>query len=82
MAQKKMERRQRYFGLTKIRKGEKVAWISKHDKNGWSLGLALGKRTVWLTGIRFKDEDEINRALGDGTSLLLAHMKNDPEYTG
>lgn len=68
-------RPQRYFGITKVRENQKVCWISKHDKHGWSLGLSLGKRTVWLTGIRFKDTGEVNYTLN--TDTVFVHLKGE-----
>lgn len=66
----KKAKRVRYFGIVKLALGHKGCWISKHDKNGWSLGYAINKRTVWLTGLRFKTHQEISRVLGSGVVLV------------
>ena len=44
-------------------KGQKQAWLSKQDRNGWSLGLVIGKKTYWLTNFRFKTNEDVERAL-------------------
>lgn len=72
----KSERKKRYFGTVKVPRNAKFCWMSKHDKNGWSLGFALGKRTVWLTGLRFANRDEIERAMS--SNMVFVHLKNDP----
>lgn len=61
-------------GLYVFKGGEKSCWVSKEDKNGWSLGFALNKKTVWLTGLRFASPDEIKRVLD--MSLVFVHLKN------
>lgn len=72
--------KKRYFGITKIRRGQKLCWLSKQDKNGWSLGLALPSRTVWLTGIRFKTRQEVEVMLdGDIMGAVFVHLKGSEE---
>ena len=70
------KRRERYFGIVKLRKGIKFAWLSKQDKNGWSLGLALEKRTVWLRGLRFATKKEIARVV-DRTTIVYLQLKDN-----
>lgn len=55
-------KRVRYYGILKIKKGQKLAWVSKENKHGWSLGLAVEKRTVWLRNVRFASLEEVERA--------------------
>ena len=73
--EKKARRReQRLFGLKKIRKGEKLCWFSYENKNGWSLGLAFGKGTLWLRNVRFASKEEVERAISSST--VFAEMKH------
>lgn len=74
---KAKKNKKRYFGTVIIKRGAKMCWVSRHDKNGWSLGLAMGSRTQWLTGLRFKDTDEIKRVLS--LNIAFVHMKSDGE---
>jgi len=67
----------RYFGIVKIRTDEKFCWISKEDKNGWSLGFALNKRDVWLRGLRFSSRKEVERALK--SNIVFVHLKTSKE---
>lgn len=62
----------RYFGTTKVKTGAKVALVSSQNKNGWSLGIALGKRNVWLTGVRFASVEEVQRAVKSDIVFLAA----------
>lgn len=72
-----MSTKKRYYGITKIKQGQKFCWVSKEDKNGWSLGLALMKRTVWLTGLRFKSIDEVKRVVDtELTNTVFIHLKD------
>ncbi len=64
----------RYFGIVKLKKGEKHCWISKEDKNGWSLGFALNSRTIWIKGIRFVSRQEVLRAIS--SKIVFVHLKN------
>lgn len=67
-------KKQRYFGITKIRQGAKMCWLAKQDKNGWALGLALSKRNVWLTGLRFKTMEDLKAAID--SNIAFIHLKN------
>lgn len=69
--------KQRYFGIVKIKRGEKLCWIAKEFSNGWSLGLALNNRNVWLTGLRFADRKELER-VGE-SSVVFVHMRNSKD---
>lgn len=76
MAKKKIveapkEKRVRYYGMVKVKKGQKLAWVSKEDKNGWSLGLIVGGRTLWLRNLRFASPEEVERA---AKSLNIAFL--------
>lgn len=64
------EHTKRYYGLDKVRTGAKLAWVSQENKHGWSLGLAHGKRTVWLRNVRFASEKEVERALKSGVAFI------------
>lgn len=77
VAKKTRISKQRYFGLVKIKRGEKLCWVSRQDKNGWSMGLGLGSRTIWLTGIRLADVKEVDRVRE--CSAVFVHMKNSEE---
>ena len=70
--QKKTERRSRY-GMVKVRKGQKLAWLSKETKNGWSLGLAIGERNYWLKNVQLASRDEVKRAVG--SAVIFVHKK-------
>jgi uncharacterized protein YgiM (DUF1202 family) len=73
-------KKKRYFGITKIRRGQKMCWLSKQDKNGWSLGIALPSRTIWITGVRFKTIEEVKAALdNDLTNAVFVHLKGSEE---
>lgn len=64
LAQAKIERRNyRHYGRVTIRKGQKVAWVAKEDKNGWSLGLALSDHTRWLRNLKISSKEEVNRII-------------------
>lgn len=73
---KQVQLRKRY-GRTKIRTGEKLCWISMENKNGWSLGLAIGKKTLWLRNTRFASIAEVNRALD--ANPLFVHLRDSKE---
>jgi hypothetical protein len=68
-------RNRRYLGILKIRANQKHVWLSKEDKNGWSLGYALNKKTFWLTGLRFKSKRDISDAL-ENSSIVYVELKN------
>lgn len=69
------KRSRRYYGMVKVREGEKSCWMSVQNKNGWSLGLALGKRTIWLRNIRFKNHKEVQDTVK--RNIVFVHLKND-----
>lgn len=66
--------RKRYFGLTVLREGKKMSWVSQQNKNGWALGLALEKRTVWLRNIRFQSRKDVTAALKG--KVVFLHLKH------
>jgi hypothetical protein len=74
----KKQQRVRYFGITKIKRGEKTCWVAKQFKAGWSLGFGLNKRTVWLTSLRFADRAEVERVL-HGASVVFVHLSGSEE---
>lgn len=71
----KKKQQKRYYGLTVLKEGQKFAWLSVQNKNGWSLGFALNNRTVWLRNIRFKNAKEVSRAMEKG-SLVFIELKH------
>lgn len=74
----KSKRSQRYYGLEVLKEGTKFAWLSMQNKNGWSLGLALNKRTIWLRNIRFATRKEVERALeGSKRSVVFVPVKGE-----
>lgn len=66
-------KKKRYFGLTKVKPNEKYCWISVENKNGWSLGFALGSRTIWLTNLRFESIADVKRIVK--SSIVFVHLK-------
>ena len=70
---KKAVKRVRFYGLVKPKSGQKMSWLSQQNKHGWSLGLALGKRTIWLRNVRFASVGDVEKALKAGT--VLVHLK-------
>ncbi len=70
------KRRKRvYYGIVKIPFGTKMSWISKQDKRGWALGLALNKRTIWLTGLRLKTKSHVLSAILR-SNVVFIDLKN------
>lgn len=59
--------------MTKIKTGEKLCWLSSQNRNGWSLGLSLGKKTMWLRNTRFASASEVKRAVKAG--IVFIHVK-------
>ncbi len=53
----------RWYGMKKLKNGQNVCWESHQDKNGWSLGLVIGKRVLWLRNFRVTDHKEVSRIL-------------------
>lgn len=70
--------RTRYYGTVKLKAGSKYAWLSQQNKNGWSLGLALNNRTVWLRNIRFATRKEVEKAM-ERSKLVFIQLKNNPK---
>lgn len=58
----------------KQKKGQKHSWISKQDRNGWSLGFAIGPKTYWLTNFRFSNEEAVEKAFG--SKIVFVHLKD------
>jgi hypothetical protein len=63
-----------WYGMKKIKVGQKICWMAKEDKNGWGLGLALGNRTLWLRNLRFANRKEVERAM-EKTAMVFIHLK-------
>jgi uncharacterized protein YgiM (DUF1202 family) len=61
-SKKNIKRKARY-GMVKIAKGQKLSWLSVENKQGWSLGLALNGKTIWLKNTRFPSQAEAERAV-------------------
>jgi hypothetical protein len=68
--------RKRFYGLVKIRQGEKVAWLSHQNKHGWSLGLATGSHTFWLKNVRIKTKKEVDRIV-NRTGIVFVQLKDN-----
>jgi hypothetical protein len=64
----------RHYGMVKLFMGQKFAWLSKQDKNGWSLGLAVGGFTIWLKNVRFATSGEVQRAIA--SNIVFVEVKN------
>ena len=76
--QKKAKRKERYHGIVKLAKGTKFAWLAQQYRAGWSLGLALNNRTLWLKGLRFASRKEVERCL-ERTKVVFIQLKDNPE---
>ena len=74
---KQLNRRKRYVGMQKVKTGGKLCWEARQNKHGWSLGLALNAKTVWLTNVRLASISEVKRALK--SSVLFIHTKDSKE---
>jgi len=68
---RKAKAQKRYYGLTKLKKGQKYCWLSLENKHGWALGLALDNRTVWLRNIRFASRQEVEAVLGKSKVVFI-----------
>jgi uncharacterized protein YgiM (DUF1202 family) len=68
------KRTKRYYGMQVVKAGEKLCWLASENKHGFALGLALGKRTIWLRNIRFTSPKEVERALKSG--VVFVHTRN------
>ena len=73
MKKKKTSRKQ--AGLRPVKGGQKLAWLSRQDRNGWSLGLAFEKKTIWLTGLRFTSDKEVKKVLKSGIVFVESKKK-------
>lgn len=70
----KAPKRKRYYGIVKIRKGAKIQYESRENKNGWSLGLVVKDRpTIWFRNVRFTSPEEVSRALGGYENIVFVH---------
>lgn len=65
----------RWYGRQTVLEATKLAWVSRQDKFGWSLGLALSNRTIWLRNLRFKTEAEVKRAMK--TAVQFVALKGE-----
>lgn len=66
----RQDKRGRYMGLTKISPSMKLAFVSKENIHGWSLGLVVGKRFIYLTNVRFASKQEVKRALRSAVAFI------------
>lgn len=65
-AQEREIRKKRYYPQIRLSLANKKAcWLAKEDKNGYSFGLALGSRTLWLRNFRFKTQQDVVKAVKD-----------------
>lgn len=74
---KQLKRRERYAGMQKVKTGAKLCWESRENKHGYSLGLCLNKRTVWLTNVRLASVAEVKRVLK--ASILFVHTADSKD---
>lgn len=72
-----LRREKNWYGMKKLKVGQKVCWLASENKNGWALGLALGKRTLWLRNLRVKTRSEVERLLS--SSVVFIHTKDSKE---
>lgn len=75
--QREERRAKKWYGVKKLRKGEKVCWMAQEYKNGWALGLALGTRTLWLRNLRIPSRQEVERVME--SSVVFINLKNNNE---
>ena len=68
-------RAKKHYGLKKIKRNEKVAWLLKQYANGWAIGLAFNDHTRWLRGVRFATEQEAKAMIGG--KCVCIHLKNE-----
>lgn len=69
-------KQQRFYGRKTVKKGTKATWLSVQNKHGWSLGLAFGKRTIWLRNVRFETQKDVHNALaGDRRQVVYISLK-------
>jgi len=65
--------REKFYGIVKIPAKTKVCWLSIQNKHGWSLGLSLNKRTIWLRNVRFTSVSEVEKAIKSG--IVFTNLK-------
>lgn len=70
---KAARREKKWYGMKKIRKGEKICWLAREDKNGYSLGVCFGGRTLWLRNLRIESVSELKKVLK--ASVVFVHLK-------
>lgn len=76
MKKSKSKKVDRWYGMKKLKVGQKVCWMAKQDKNGYALGLAFGDRTLWLRHLRVSTEAEVKRIVKSSTVFIkLAGQK-------
>lgn len=64
------KKKDRGYGMVKVPSRSKLAFISHENKHGWSLGLALPKRTYWLKNVRFASQKEVTRAMSSSVIFV------------
>jgi len=70
---KASKKRDRGYGMIKVPTRSKLCWLSHENKHGWSLGLALSNRTIWLKNVRFSSQKEVTRAIS--SSVVFTEKK-------
>lgn len=71
----KSKRTKRFYGMTQLKAGTKSAWISVQNKNGWSLGFALGTHTIWLRNLRFTTRKDVENAFKGKGAVVFVGLK-------
>ena len=71
IVKKTTKKAKRFYGIVKPRTGAKVKWVSRENKNGWSLGLVVVGRVVWLRNVRFSSMDEVKRAITGNAKIIF-----------
>ena len=76
VVKKTTKKAKRFYGIVKPRIGAKVKWVSRENKNGWSLGLVVAGHVVWLRNVRFSSMGEVKRAItGDAKIVFTQKVK-------
>ncbi len=65
-------RDRKWYGMKKLKVGQKVCWLAKQDRNGYALGLAFSNRTLWLRHFRAASEAEVKRIVKSG--IVFIHL--------
>lgn len=68
-------RRMKWYGMKRLKSGQKICWLAKQDKHGYAIGLALGPRTLWLRNFRVPNRKEVCRVM-ERTSLVFINLKH------